>query len=296
MLSSSSTASASSLTRLSDSLRDYRELVKLRLSTMVVVSGVVGYWLGAGLIEPYSFLAFTLGTFLVVAGANAFNQVIECEPDSRMERTRTRPLPMGRISSFEASAVAAMMSAGGLSMLCLVNGWLPALLGLVALLTYVLLYTPLKPRTPWSTFPGAVAGAMPTLMGFGAASGELSTLAFCLFGLLFLWQFPHTWAIAAAYREDYRRVGYSALPRRRVRLQTLTATLALVGMSLVPAQMGLLGGLYLAGALPLGAMFVAAAVRFGDGTSRARAVALLAASLFYLPMMLALAAFNQTVF
>lgn len=291
----SSTASASSLTRLSDTFRDYLQLVKLRLSTMVVVSGVVGYWLGAESIEPLAFLAFTLGTFLVVGGANAFNQVIECEPDSRMERTCTRPLPTGRISISEATGAAAMMSAAGLAILYLVNGWLPAILGFVALLTYVLLYTPLKPRSAWSTLPGAVAGAMPTLMGFGAAAGTLSALGFCLFGLLFLWQFPHTWAIAAAYREDYQRVGYTALPKR-VRLQTVAATLGLVGISLLPALMGLLGGLYFGGALALGAMFLAAAVRFGDGSSRPRAVALLAVSLFYLPLMLALAAINQRVF
>ncbi|HSF17976.1 MAG TPA: heme o synthase [Vicinamibacteria bacterium] len=293
----SSTVSTLSVARLSLSVRDYLQLVKLRLSAMVVVSGVVGYWLASTEVAPGALLAFTIGTFLVVAGANAFNQVLERGPDARMERTRNRPVPTGRIPVGEATAAAGAMSVVGIAALLLTGGWLTALLALLALGTYVLLYTPMKPRTAWATVPGAVAGAMPTLMGFSAASGELGPLAFCLFGILFMWQFPHTWAIAAVYRDDYERVGYRALPQgSAARFLTVSATLALVTLSLVPPALDLLGRVYLVGALALGVLFLSAAFRFGDGTERRLAGSLLAVSLFYLPVMLALAAFNQTLF
>jgi protoheme IX farnesyltransferase len=277
-----------------DRARDYLYLVKPRLSSMVVLSGVVGYWLGASVIGLSDLLGFTLGTFFVVGGANAFNQVIERESDGRMQRTAHRPLPTGRIQLGEAMAVAASLSLGGIGLVLVCNGVLPALLGLGALLTYVLVYTPLKARSAWSTPAGAVAGAIPPLMGYSAASGGLEPLAWCLFGLLFLWQFPHTWAIAATYREDYARVGHRALPAA-AQLQTLAMTIAVVAMSFAPASLGLASRLYLIGAALLGSMLIVAAVRFGGGAVRRRAIELLAATLFYLPLVLALLALDGKV-
>jgi protoheme IX farnesyltransferase len=272
-------------------VKDYLHLVKARLSTMVVASAVVAYWLGATSVDAGALLWFTIGTFLVVGGANAFNQVLERGPDARMERTSRRPLPTGRLSVVEATAAASLMSGGGLALVYLSGGLLSAALGVVALFVYIGVYTPLKPRSSWSTVPGAVAGALPTLMGWSAAEGGISALGLCLFGILFFWQFPHTWAIAATYREDYERVGYRALPASGRRAQVVAATLALVAMSLLPTGLGLVGPGYGLGALALGGGFLAAALRFGDGTERGRAAALLAVSLFYLPLVLALAVF-----
>ncbi len=277
-----------------DRVRDYLHLVKPRLTSMVVLSGVVGYWLGASVIELSDLFWFTLGTFFVVGGANAINQIMERESDGRMERTAHRPLPTGRIQLGEAVAVAAGLSVAGIGVLLVHSGVLPALLGLGALLIYVLVYTPLKARSTWSTPTGAVAGAVPPLMGYSAASGGLGPLAWCLFGLLFLWQFPHTWAIAAAYRDDYARVGHRALPAA-VRLQTIVMTIALVAVSFAPASLGLAGWLYPIGTALLGSVLIVAAVRFGGGVVRRRAIELLAATLFYLPLVLALLALDGKV-
>jgi heme o synthase len=273
-------------------LRDYLYLTKARLSFMVVASGVVGYWLGASSIDVLVLFCFTLGTFLLVGGANAFNQILEREPDARMERTANRPIPTGRISLTEAKVAAGAMSATGTAILFAACGWLTGSLGIAAFLVYVFVYTPLKTRSSWATVPGAISGAIPTLMGWSAASGTLGLLGWCLFGILFFWQFPHTWAIAATYRDDYERVGYRALPKSGLKLETLAATLALVATSLLPSLLGLAGLVYLGGAVVLGAFFLAAAARFGNGTERRRAAALLATSLFYLPLMLSLVAFD----
>ncbi len=269
---------------------DYLELTKARLSLTVVLSGVVGYWLGASTLEAGHLLWFTLGTFLLVAGANAFNQVLEREPDARMRRTAQRPIPSGRISAADAGLAAALASTLGLVLLFAHCGPLTGALGASAFLVYVLVYTPMKRRSSWSTLPGAISGAMPTLMGYSAAAGTLSAPAWCLFGILFFWQFPHTWAIAATYREDFERVGNRALPERGLALGTIVATAALFLTSLIPSVWGGAGPLYTIGAFVLGTAFLVSAVRFGNGTHRARAVALLAASLLYLPLILAVVA------
>jgi protoheme IX farnesyltransferase len=276
--------------------RDYVHLIKARLSLMVVVSAVVSCWLALPEIDPLRLAAFTVGTFLVVAGANAFNQVLEREPDARMRRTADRPLPAGRVSVREAVAVATIMVSAGLAILFLRSGVLSGALGLLALFVYVLVYTPLKPRTVWATLPGAISGAIPILMGWTAATGTLAPFAWCLFGLVFFWQFPHTWAIAATYREDYESAGYRALPRRGLAVSTVAATVALIGASLTPSVLGLTGPLYTAGSILLGGLFLLAAVRFRGGADRARAAALLASSLFYLPLVLGLAAIDGRIF
>ena len=195
----------------------------------------------------------------------------------------------------EALFFASVASAAGVGILFMTSGPLCGALALVALVTYVLVYTPMKTRSAWSTVPGAVAGAIPPLMGVSAASGSLSPLAWCMFVILFFWQFPHTWAIASAYRDDYARVGYRTMPQRGTRLRTIIATVALVAASLVPAMLGLAGNLYLFGALILGGFVLMAAARFDDGTLEPRAVQLLAASLFYLPLVLALLALDGKV-
>jgi protoheme IX farnesyltransferase len=275
-----------------ETMADYLDLTKARLSLTVVLSGVVGYWLGGSFIDPAHLLSFTLGTLLLVAGANAFNQVLEREPDARMRRTAQRPIPAGRISAADAALAAALASLLGLILLFAESGPLSGSLGALALAIYVLVYTPMKRCSSWSTLAGAVSGAMPTLMGYSAAAGTLAPPAWCLFGILFFWQFPHTWAIAATYREDFERVGNRALPGRAVAAGTLVTTGALLLTSLLPSLWGDAGPVYTVGATVLGAVFLVSAVRFGNGTRRARATALLATSLLYLPLILALFAFG----
>lgn len=275
-----------------DRVRDYLQLAKARLSSMVLLSALVGYWVASSELILGRLLWFAVGTFLVVAGANAFNQILERDSDARMDRTARRPLPSGRLQVSEALFVASVSSIAGVAILFATSGSLCGALALVALVTYVLVYTPMKSQTAWSTVPGAVAGAIPPLMGVSAASGSLSPLAWCMFGILFFWQFPHTWAIASTYRNDYARIGYRAMPVRGTRLRTIVATVALVAASLVPAVLGLAGTLYLFGALILGGFVLVAAARFDDGTLKPRAVQLMAASLFYLPLVLALLALD----
>ena len=273
-------------------VRDYLQLSKARLSLTVVLSGVVGYWLGASAIDPSHLLGFAGATFLLVAGANAFNQVLERESDARMRRTAQRPIPGGRISPSEATLAAGLSAGAGLLILFTGSGPLTGGIGLAALLIYVLVYTPMKRRSSWSTLPGAIAGAAPTLMGFSSAAGTLSSLGFCLFGMLFFWQIPHTWAIASTYREDYERAGLRALPKHGVAAGTILAAVALFLTSLLPGLVGDAGATYTGGAAVLGLGFLVSALRFGDGTRRPRATALLATSLLYLPLVLALAAFS----
>ncbi len=276
-------------------LRDYVQLGKARLSSMVLMSALVGYWLASSELVLGHLLWFAIGTFLVVAGANAFNQVLEHESDARMQRTAERPIPAGRLRLSEAFVVASVCSIAGHAILFIEAGTLCGVLALSATVIYVLVYTPMKSRSAWSTVPGAISGAIPPLMGFSAVQGSLGPLAWSLFTILFFWQFPHTWAIAAAYRDDYAKIGYRAMPIRGTQLRTVAACVLLLLVSLVPAMGGMTGAVYLVGASVLGVLLVVFAARFGDGSVRARAVQLLVASLFYLPLVLALLAFDGKV-
>jgi protoheme IX farnesyltransferase len=276
-------------------LRDYVQLGKARLSSMVLMSALVGYWLASSELVLGHLLWFAIGTFLVVASANGFNQVVEHESDSRMKRTAERPIPAGRLRRSEALVVASVCSIAGHAILFVEAGPLCGVLALSATVIYVLVYTPMKSRSAWSTVPGAVSGAIPPLMGFSAVQGSLGPLAWSLFAILFFWQFPHTWAIAAAYRDDYAKIGYRAMPIRGTQLRTVAASVLLLLVSLVPAVGGMTGVVYLVGASVLGVLLVVFAARFGDGTARGRAVHLLVASLFYLPLVLALLAFDGKV-
>lgn len=281
-------------------LRDYLHLTKARLTSMVLLAAVVGYWLASVSIDVGALAWFSIGTFLVVGGANAYNQVLERDADARMGRTAQRPLPSGRLTVIQAAVAATVMSVAGLGILLARAGALTAMLAIVALATYVLVYTPMKPRTPFSTVPGAVAGAIPPLMGWSAAVGHLEPLAWCLFGILFFWQFPHTWAIAATYRSEYERVGYRSLGFEGesawiIRAKTVLASLVLVAASVVPTVLGLAGWLYFGGAAALGLVVLGASTRF-DGSERRRAVELMATTLFYLPLVLGLMALDGRMF
>jgi protoheme IX farnesyltransferase len=279
---------------------DYIELTKPRITLMVVLTAFVGYALGAtgGLLTGR--LAATLvGTALVAAGASCLNMVLERRTDSLMLRTRTRPLPAGRLRPPEALAFGLALTTTGLALLAWRTGALAATVAFVTWASYLFLYTPLKTRTSLSTVVGALPGALPPVIGWAAARGHLEPGAFVLFAIVFLWQIPHFLAIAWIYREDYARGGLPMLPvldpdGRITGRQAVANTLALLLVSLVPTAAGIAGTAYLVGALILGLGFTAVAVRAAVLRTPRAARWLFVASILYLTALCALLLADRT--
>ena len=278
-------------------LADYWTLTKPEVNFLILISTLAGFYLGspAGA-GPFRFLLLfhtLVGTLLVASGTGTLNQFIERQYDARMRRTARRPLPAGRLAPSRALAFGALLSvAGGLYLGLLVN-LLASCLALLTLTTYLVLYTPLKRRTPFCTLVGAFPGAMPPLIGWVAASGRLSLGAWVLYAILFLWQFPHFMAIAWMYREDYARAGYMMLPSggkegRFMAWQILGFMLALVPVSLLPTFLGHVGLIYFFGALVFGSGFLHYGVRLALSRSNVPARRLLFASIIDLPLVFGL--------
>jgi protoheme IX farnesyltransferase len=280
-------------------IADLVALTKPRVVVMVLVTTVVGYYVGlTGAPEYGRLLPLLLGTLLAAGGTLALNQYWERDVDALMARTRTRPLPDGRLGALEALLFGAALTAAGLLVLALGAGWLAAAVTFATFVLYVFAYTPLKVRTSLCTLVGAVPGALPPVTGWAAARDDLGVGAWVLFGILFLWQLPHTLAIGRLYQEDYARAGVQLLPvidaqGRATERQILSGCLALLAVSLLPTLIGLAGGLYFAGALVLGAGFVALGAQQALAPSAPRARRVLLASLLYLPALLALLAFDK---
>jgi len=239
------------------------------------------------------FLHTLVGTLLVASGAAVLNHWMEYPFDAKMRRTARRAIPAGRIHPEHAMAFGWTLSIAGVSYLALTVGVLAALLALVALISYLWCYTPLKRVTPLCTLVGAVPGAVPPLIGWAAARGHLDAEAWLLFSIVFLWQFPHFMSIAWMYRDDYERAGYVVLPRgvrrdRWVDVQTLLPLVALVLVSLLVEHGGRPLLSYRIGALVLGCGFLYVGVRFTRQRSRVAARRLLMASIAYLPSLLLL--------
>jgi heme o synthase len=278
---------------------DLLSLTKPRVVLMVLVTTVVGYYLGLRGAPDYArLLALLLGTMLAAGGTLALNQYWERDVDSLMDRTRTRPLPEGRLAPLEALLFAAALTAAGLGVLALGAGWPAALVVAITFALYVFAYTPLKLRTPFCTLVGAVPGALPPVAGWAAAREDVGVGAWVLFAILFLWQLPHTLAIGRLYRDDYARAGVRLLPvidaqGRATERQILGGCLALLAVSLLPTLIGLAGGVYFAGALVLGGAFVTLGAQQALAPSTARVRRVLLASLLYLPALLALLAFDK---
>lgn len=272
---------------------DLAELVKSRIAGMVAVTCAAGFVLGsAGAIDGVLLAHALVGTTLVAMAGGALNQVLEREFDARMERTSDRPIPGGRIGADAALALGALLALTGLAQLALAVDLLTALLGAATLAGYLFVYTPLKRVTSLATVVGAVPGAMPPVMGWTAARGELDAGAWALFGILFLWQLPHFLAIAWMYRHDYARGGFPLITvddpdGRRTGRQALLWAAALVPVSLAPAALGLTGVIYFLGALSLSLAFFGAAVAFARARSHPAARRLLLVSVLYLPAILA---------
>ena len=269
-----------------------RSLVKERIVLMVVAATALGY--GAAGAEPRgaAVLALVLaGTALLAAGSGVLNNVLEHEVDARMERTRRRALPRGAVSRGAAAWFGALLLAGGALLLWRGGGTLPALIGALAALLYLLAYTPMKRRSWLNTPLGAIPGALPPLIGWAAAGGGLQAGAWILFAVLFLWQHPHFYAIAWAYRDDYRRAGLKMASEVGAGGRFLTIQVVVFLVALIPASMaltatGTAGAVYAAGALLAGLLYLAAGISFARRRDRGSALRLLRASVLYLPALL----------
>jgi protoheme IX farnesyltransferase len=281
---------------------DYLELTKPRVTLMVVITMAFGFYLGArGEMNWLLFFHAVIGTALVAGGTSALNQYFERDIDAKMLRTKNRPLPTGRLRPEQALAFSIAISAAGIVQLMLAVNWLTALLATATLLSYVFLYTPLKQKSSLSTVVGAIPGALPPLGGWTAARGELSLEGWVLFAILFLWQLPHFLAIAWIYREDYRRGGLPMLTvvdpdGDSAGRQIISNCLALLPVSLLPTILGMAGRLYFIGALALSLFFLGCGIAVMRHRTNADVRRLLRASLVYLPVLLALMAWDKTTF
>lgn len=280
--------------RVAARLADYWELSKPEVTSLVVVSALVGFYAGArGALDLTRLLHTLIGTALVAGGTGAFNQLFERHDDARMRRTAQRPLPAGRLEPGAALRFAALLSAGGILWLAWLVNPLAGLLAFLTWASYLFLYTPLKKRTTWCTAVGAFPGAMPPLIGWAAARNTLDPQAWVLYAILFLWQFPHFLSIAWMYREDYARGGIVMLPvvdpgGTATGRQMVGYSLALVPAGLMPAFLGMAGPVYFFGALLLSLGFLGFALRAARTHSNLDAKHLLHASVAYLPLLFVL--------
>jgi protoheme IX farnesyltransferase len=279
-------------------LKPYIELTKPRITWLILMSTGIGYFFGLHIAGTagwhwLALLHTILGTGLIASGTAALNQWYERDADAKMRRTQGRPLPSGRITPRNALIFGLSISIAGFLELALGVNTLTSLLGLFTLASYLFVYTPLKQRSPHSTTIGAIPGAMPPLIGYAASSGTLNAEAWILFAILFLWQFPHFYAIAWMYREDYERAGILMLPvvepdGESTARQILLYSLVLIPISLVPKMLAMTGNLYLIGALVLGLYYLYSGTRVTFHRTRRRARGVLLASIVYLPVLYAL--------
>ena len=278
---------------------DLVALTKPRVVVMVLVATLVGYHVGrAGSADYVRMVHLLIGTLLAAAGTLTLNQYLERELDARMDRTRARPLPAGRLHALEALLFGAALTGLGTTYLAVLVGPLVALVTIATTILYLFAYTPLKSRTPLCTLVGAVPGALPPVAGWAAARGDVALGAWVLFGILFLWQLPHTLSIARLYREDYARAGVRVLPLTNrhgasTERQIVLTCLALLSVSLLPAVLGWTGPIYLVGALGLGLAFTAVGIMHAVARTARAARQVLLASLLYLPLLLGLLAFDR---
>ena len=272
----------------------YVELTKPRITWLILVSTAVGYYFGRSngwhLVQ---FLNTLLGTGLMASGTAALNQWYERDSDQLMKRTQERPLPSGRLQPWPAFWFGVAVSLAGALELGFCVNWLTSQLCVATLVMYLCLYTPLKQKTWWSTTLGAIPGAMPPLIGFAGAAGMLTPDASVMGAILFLWQFPHFYAIAWMYREDYSRAGIQMLPvvepdGRSTARQIILYSVLLIPVSVLPKILGMTGWIYAVGAIALGLWFLNAGVQVSLDRTRPKARKVLLTSVVYLPALYAL--------
>lgn len=272
-------------------MQDYKLLVKFRLSATVVFSSVMAFLIGAfGAVDGWAVGVLALGGFLVTGAANALNQVLEKDYDRLMKRTADRPLAAGRMKVSEAVLAAGFMCLIGITLLALFNPW-TAFLGMAALVSYSFVYTPLKRISPIAVTVGAIPGALPTMIGCVAAQGEITALAWSLFLIQFLWQFPHFWSIGFLGFEDYRNAGFRFMPGtdtpdRGAARQALGYSLLLLLAGALPYVFGATGVVSLAVVSALGLGYVFLSWRFVKQHDRKSALGLMFYSFAYIPFTL----------
>ncbi len=285
-------------------LTDYAQLTKSRVTTLIVVTAWCGFFFGsekAGTSSlSWSLFHALLGIALVSSGTAALNEVMEHDVDSKMRRTASRPIPSGRMSMLHASLVGGLLTIGGSIYLIYFNNWLTGCLTFATSVVYLMAYTPLKRKSPICTFVGAFPGAMPGVLGWAAARNRLDWGTLALFAILFIWQFPHFFAIAWLYREDYAKGAIRMLPvvepdGRSTSLRIVLYSLLLVPVSLVPTVLGMTGKLYFAGAFVLSLVFLYYSSRLmslrlpvNNIQSKVYARQLFRCSIIYLPLLLGL--------
>ncbi len=277
----------------------YVALTKPDVSFLVVITTAAGYYMGVrGPVNWLHMLQTVFATMLIASGTAALNHYIERDSDRYMRRTASRPLPSGVLQPAQALIFGVVLSIAGALDLYFTAGSLAAGLGVATCLGYLLGYTPLKKRTVWATFVGAFPGAIPPMIGWVAATGSLDRGAWLLFGILFLWQFPHFHAIAWMYREDYARAGILMLPvvdpegKRTFRQIILTAT-ALIGFALLPAVVGLAGVLYFFGALVVSVALLQVCLWASALRTNVRAKWLMHATVMHIPVLLGLMVYDK---
>lgn len=270
----------------------FADLVKARLTTLVLLTTFVGFYVGGrGALDLVLMFHTILGTGLVAAGAAALNQLLEREHDAKMRRTASRPLPSGRLQPATVAIFGGICSVVGLAYLAVLVNPLTSVIGAVTLVSYLFIYTPLKRVTWTNTLVGAIPGALPPLMGWTAARNELAGEGWALFAILAFWQLPHFFALAWIYRDEYAKAGYVMLPSMdadgsRTGQQALVSAIALFAASLCPFYFQLAGTTYLVAAMLLGAGFVWFAWKFSRQLTVVRARQLFLASIIYLPLLL----------
>ena len=273
---------------------DYFELTKPRVTFLILIATLVGFYMGGRGSIPLSRLLFALlATGLVAGGSAALNMYAERRPDGLMNRTMNRPLPSGRLREGGALSFALSITVVGLCLLAALASPLAAFLAAVTQAGYVLVYTPLKKRTWLCTVVGAFPGALPVIIGWSAATGAVPLKAWTLFAIVFFWQLPHFYAIGWMYRDEYARAGFSILTVLdktgcRTARQVLASTALLVLASITPALAGISGKIYATGALVLGLIFMAYGFSFARTRDRMSARRLFVFSVFHLPLLLLL--------
>ena len=267
----------------------YFKLLKFRLSFTVAFSSAIGYILGFPDASYLSIALVMLGGLLVTGAANIINQIIERDLDRMMKRTAKRPLPTGQLSVTEAAVFGVLLAISGLALLGLYFNLLTAALSLLALVLYGFVYTPLKRISPICVFVGAIPGGLPPLIGWAAATGVLGAEAWILFGIQFIWQFPHFWAIAWVLDEDYKKAGFKMLPMEggknlKTAIQIMIYTLVLIPLSLLPLQFGMTGTTSALIAVVCGVLFLAQTFYLMRTCSKKAAMSIMFGSFLYLPI------------
>lgn len=274
-------------------MSDVSELIKARLTLLVLLTTAVGYYLGAtGPINPAGLFHAVFGTALAAAGAAALNQWWERRLDALMHRTKTRPVPAGRMLARDALILGCLLSVAGVVYLAVLCNRISAALAAATIVIYIFAYTPLKRVTTFNTLVGAIPGALPPAVGWAAASGRLEPGAWSLFAILFFWQLPHFFAIAWMYREDYARAGFEMISKNddsgnRSASQSVLFCFLLLFISGIPAFLQVVSSTYLAAELVLNGLFIFAAMQFLRTQKAADARRLFLASIIYLPLLLA---------